>query len=161
MVPYCTPDLAKSSRQKVFFWAGDLLFGSAKKHPKNRQTPNKERPFFDTMRIAPPHRHNFTIDLQRRWLINCKIGDRQGMSNCFRHALTIAVLLFFFVGGYCCVFFVEPPSTCQFELFKDAEWRVKGGECVPRHPNRRVATRRLLVRRNNKKNQLFDTEIIN
>jgi hypothetical protein len=32
------------------------------------------------MRIAPPHRCDFTIDLQRNWTINCKIGDRQGMS---------------------------------------------------------------------------------
>ena len=37
----------------------------------------------------------------------------------------------------CSVFFEEPPLTFQFELFKDAEWRVKGGECVSRHPNRR------------------------
>ena len=51
----------------------------------------------------------------------------------------------FFVGAAlrhnnmvdCHVFFVEPPSTCQFESFKDAEWRVEGGECVSRHPNRR------------------------
>ncbi len=28
----------------------------------------------------------------------------------------------------CHVFFVEPPSTCQFESFKDAEWRVKGDD---------------------------------
>jgi hypothetical protein len=28
-------------------------FSKQKKHPKNKQTPNKERPFFDTMRIAP------------------------------------------------------------------------------------------------------------
>ena len=27
----------------------------------------------------------------------------------------------------CCVFFVEPPSTCQFKSFKDAELGVKGG----------------------------------
>jgi len=47
------------------------------------------------MRIAPPHRRDFMIDLQQRWSINRKIGDRQGMSNCFQHALTIAVLLFF------------------------------------------------------------------
>ena len=46
-------------------------------------------------------------------------------------ALTDAV---FFVGAAlghnnmvdCHVFFVEPPSTCQFESFKDAEWRVEG-----------------------------------
>jgi len=47
------------------------------------------------MRIAPPHRYNYPIDLQRRWWINPKIGDRQGMYNLFLHALTIAFLLFF------------------------------------------------------------------
>jgi hypothetical protein len=30
----------------IFFRAGDLLFPKCKKHPQNRQTPNKERPFF-------------------------------------------------------------------------------------------------------------------
>jgi hypothetical protein len=85
---------------KRFFWGGRPLFPKRKKHSKNRQTPNKERPFFSTkMRIAPPHCRDFRIDLQRPWTINRRIGDRQGMSNCFRHALTIAVLLFFFVAA--------------------------------------------------------------
>jgi hypothetical protein len=64
---------------KSFFWAGDLLFPKRKKHPKNRQTPNKERPFFHHDENRPPHRRVFMIDLQLRWSINGKIGDRQGM----------------------------------------------------------------------------------
>jgi len=52
------------------------------------------------MRIAPPpHRRDFTIDLQRRWSINRKIGDCHRMLNLFQHAVTIAVLLFFFVAA--------------------------------------------------------------
>jgi hypothetical protein len=47
------------------------------------------------MRIAPPHRRDFPIDLQRRWSINCKIGDRHRMLNLFQHAVTIAFLMFF------------------------------------------------------------------
>jgi hypothetical protein len=68
---------------KIFFGAGDLLFSKRKKTPK-KQTDTKQRePFFDTMRIIPPIVANFTIDLQRRWSINRKIRDRQGMLNCF------------------------------------------------------------------------------
>jgi len=63
----------------IFGGAGDLLFPKRRKHPKNRQTPNKERPFFHHDENRPPHCHEFTIDLQRRWSINGKIGDRQGM----------------------------------------------------------------------------------
>ncbi len=37
-----------------FFVAGDLQFRSGQNPQKNRQTPNKVRLFFDTMRIAPP-----------------------------------------------------------------------------------------------------------
>jgi hypothetical protein len=83
---------------KSFFLGGNPSFFEAQKNTKKTDRRGTKRgPFFDTMRITPPHHRNFTIDLQRRWSINRKIGDRQGMSNCFRHALTIANL-FFFVG---------------------------------------------------------------
>jgi len=53
-----------------FFSGGRPNFSMHQNPQKNRQMLNKERPIFDTMRIAPPHRRNFTIDLQRRWSIN-------------------------------------------------------------------------------------------
>ena len=80
---------------KKFFWAGDLLFRSAKNTQKTDRRRTKRGPFFTTMRIAPPHRRDFMIDLQRHWSINRKIGDRHRMLNLFQHAVTIAVLLFF------------------------------------------------------------------
>ncbi len=43
----------------------------------------------------PPLRHNFPIDLQQRWSINQKIGDRQCTYYLIVRALTVAVLLFF------------------------------------------------------------------
>ena len=47
------------------------------------------------MRIAPPHRRDFTIDLQRRRSINHKIGNRHRMLNLFQHAVMIAFFCFF------------------------------------------------------------------
>jgi len=46
--------------------------------------------FFDTMRIAPPHRCDFMIDLQQCWSINRKIGDRQCTYYLIVRALTVA-----------------------------------------------------------------------
>ena len=80
---------------KRFFLGGRPLFPKRKKHPKNRQTPNKESPFFDQDENRPPHRRDFTIDLQRRWSINHNIGDRQFTYYLIVRALTITVLLFF------------------------------------------------------------------
>jgi len=59
-----------------FFSGGRPNFSMIQNPPKNRQTPNKERRFFDTtkkiesvffakMIIAPPHLRDFTIDLQQ------------------------------------------------------------------------------------------------
>ena len=53
----------------------------------------------------------------------------------------------FFVGAAlgrnnmvnCRVFFVEPPSTCQSESFKDAEWHVEGGG-MSLHASEQAAT---------------------
>ncbi len=43
---------------------------------------------------TPHHDHNFTIDLQQCLLINCKIGNCQGMLNHIQHALTIVDCFF-------------------------------------------------------------------
>jgi hypothetical protein len=69
--------------KKVFF-GRETTFSEAQKTPK-KQTDAEQREalFLTKMRIAPPHRRDFTIDLQRPWTINREIGDRQGMSNCF------------------------------------------------------------------------------
>jgi hypothetical protein len=81
---------------KKIFFGRETTFSEAQKTPKKQTDAEQREALFSTkMRIAPPHRRNFTIDLQWPWTINRKIGDRQGMSSCFRHALTIAVLLFF------------------------------------------------------------------
>jgi len=38
---------------------------------------------------------DFTIDLQRRWSINRKIGDRHRMLNLFQRAVTIVFFVYF------------------------------------------------------------------
>jgi hypothetical protein len=78
-----------------FFILARRYFFSGGESPKNRQTPNKERPSFDTTRIAPPHRRDFTIDLQQCWSINRKIGDRQCTYYLIVRALTVADCCFF------------------------------------------------------------------
>ena len=44
---------------KRFFLGGRPLFPKRKKHPKNRQTPNKESPFFDQDENRPPPSSRF------------------------------------------------------------------------------------------------------
>ncbi len=51
--------LAQVFPPKSFFGRETYFFRSAKNTQKNRQTPNKERPMFDTMRIAPPPSSQF------------------------------------------------------------------------------------------------------
>ena len=64
--------------------------------PKNRQTPNKERPsFWHYENCPPPHRRNFTIDLQQCWSINRKIGNHQCTYYLVVRALTVADCCFF------------------------------------------------------------------
>jgi hypothetical protein len=120
-----------------FFVAGDLQFRSGQNPQKNRQTPNKVRLFFDTMRIPPPHRRDFTIDLQQRWSINCKICDCHATYYLIVCGVTVAILLLFFVVAalgrnnrlIVAYFSQNPPLTCQCqsESFTDAEWHGKGG----------------------------------
>ena len=78
-----------------FFDAGDLFFRSAKKPQKTDRRRTKRGPFFNTMRFPPPHCRNFTIDLQQRWSINHKIGDRQCTYYLIVRALTVADCCFF------------------------------------------------------------------
>ncbi len=78
-----------------FFGRENYFFQSTKNTQKTDRRRTKRGPFFTTMRIAPPHRRDFPIDLQRPCLINRKIGDRHRMLNLFQHAVTIAFLLFF------------------------------------------------------------------
>ena len=49
----------------------------------------------DKMIIDPPHRRDFTIDLQQCWSINRKIGDRQCTYYLIVRALTVADCCFF------------------------------------------------------------------
>ncbi len=91
----------------LFFFGAPLfpLFfcsGGNRKHPKlpkdskNRQMPNKERPFFRQDDIPPPpHHRDFPIDLQQRWSINRKIGYCQCTYYLIVRALTIADCGFF------------------------------------------------------------------
>jgi hypothetical protein len=81
--------------KKIFCWAEDHFFRSAKNTQKTDRRRTKRALFLTKMRIAPPHRHDFTIDLQRRWSINHNIGDRQFTYYLIVRALTITVLLFF------------------------------------------------------------------
>ena len=61
-----------------FFVSIFVLAGKAntQKQTDAEQSSNKERPFFQQDENPPPHRRDFTIDLQQRWSINRKIGDR-------------------------------------------------------------------------------------
>jgi hypothetical protein len=127
----------------IFFYSGVPLFffwgeSGECEHQKTDRRRTKRGRVFDTMRINPPHRRDFTIDLQKCWLINRKIGDRQCTYYLIVRALTVTDCCFFLQlppfgpnnTVNCHFFFVEPPSTCQFESFKDAEWHVEGGECL-------------------------------
>jgi hypothetical protein len=81
----------------IFFYSGAPLFffwGECKHQKTDRRRTNRVR-FFVKMIIAPPHRRDFTIDLQQRWSINRKIGDCQCTYYLIVRALTVAVLLFF------------------------------------------------------------------
>ena len=69
-----------------FFFSGVPLFpiffvlagkANTQKQTDAEQRSNKERPFFRQDDNPPPHRRDFPIDLQQRWSINRKIGDRQ------------------------------------------------------------------------------------
>jgi len=68
---------------------------NTQKQTDAKQSSNKERPFFRQDDNPPPHRRNFPIDLQQRWSINWKIGDRQCTYYLIVRALTVAILLFF------------------------------------------------------------------
>jgi len=74
-----------------------VLAGKAntQKQTDAEQRSNKERHFFRQDDNPPPHHHDFLIDLQQRWSINWKIGDRQCTYYSIVRALTVAVLLFF------------------------------------------------------------------
>ncbi len=50
---------------KFFFGRDTYFFQSAKNTQKADRRRTKRGPFFTTMRITPPHRRNFPIDLQR------------------------------------------------------------------------------------------------
>jgi len=87
-----------------FFFSGAPLFpiffvlagkANTQKQTDAKQRSNKERPFFCQDDNPPPHRRNFPIDLQQRWSINRKIGDRQWTYYSIVRALTVAVLLLF------------------------------------------------------------------
>jgi hypothetical protein len=85
-----------------FFFSGAplfqfFLFWRELRTPKNRldRRQTKRGPFFAKMIIPPPHHRDFPIDLQQRWSINRKIGDRQCTYYSIVRALTVAVLLFF------------------------------------------------------------------
>ena len=77
-----------------FFGREAYFFQSSKNTQKTDRRRTKRGSFFDTMRISPPHHCNFTIDLQRCWLINRKIGDCQCTYYLIVRALTVAFLLF-------------------------------------------------------------------
>jgi hypothetical protein len=84
----------------IFFYSGAPLFfflgdGSECEHEKTDRRRTKRGRVFDTMRIAPPHCRDFTIDLQQSWSINRKIGDRQCTYYLIVHALTVADCFFF------------------------------------------------------------------
>ena len=72
-----------------------FCFGGNREHPKTDRRQTKRGPFFDKMIIPPPHCRNFPIDLQQRWSINRKIGNRQCTFYLIVRALTVAVFLFF------------------------------------------------------------------
>ena len=84
-----------------FFFCSDGNRGNRGigEHPKTDRRQTKRRtkrgPFFAKMMIPPPHRHNFSIDLQQRWTINWRTGNRQCTYYLIVRALTVAVLLFF------------------------------------------------------------------
>ena len=63
---------------KRFFLGGRPTFSKRKKTPKKQTDAEQREALFwhDENRPPPPHRCDFTIDLQRCWSINRKIGDR-------------------------------------------------------------------------------------
>ena len=88
----------------IIFFSGAPLFpiffvlagkANTQKQTDAEQRSNKERPFFRQDDNPLPHRCDFPIDLQQRWSINRKIGDRQCTYYSIVRALTVAVLLFF------------------------------------------------------------------
>ena len=85
------PSIFLFCRAALFFWGG----GSECEHQKTDRRRTKRGRVFDTMRIAPPHCRNFTIDLQQCWSINRKISNRQCTYYLIVRALTVADCVFF------------------------------------------------------------------
>ena len=79
----------------TFFGGGRPNFLKGPNPPKNRLTPIKERLIFWQNENCPPHRCEFTIDLQQCWSINRKIGNRQCTYYLIVGALTVTDCCFF------------------------------------------------------------------
>jgi len=140
----------------IFYFSGMPLFpiffvlagkANTQKQTDAEQRSNKERPFFRQDDNPPPPSSRFS-DWSPAPLVDQSENWRPSVHVLFNSTCTDGRrFVVFFVGVAlgrsnmvnCCVFFVEPPSMCQSESFKDAEWRVEGGGMSP-HASEQAAT---------------------
>ena len=76
------------------FWRESRTPKATQRQQKQTDAKQREALFLPRW-YPPPHRRDFPIDLQQRWSINRKIGDRQCTYYLIVRALTIADCCFF------------------------------------------------------------------
>ncbi len=118
---YARGSSKEAFRQFSFAWKTYFFWPS--KHQKNRQRMNNEKPNFWQHENTLFHACIFTIDLQRHWVINCRIGNHQGMLKEIQHALTIAICCFLSKNENACnnTHFLHHQDMCQLKLFYKAK----------------------------------------
>lgn len=117
------------------FWCGRPNFSNNNKKTKKDRRWTKRGWFFNTIIIAPSPFYDWSpaalVDLSwNRWssvhkLFMCTCTDDCGFLFFWRRSLLGAITHINRAN-----FWRIPPLTCQFELLNDAEWHVKGGECI-------------------------------